>query len=360
MSTAHPLGVFRCSVCHRRDGKYLGRCPSCGSFNAHRDVSTMVEGVARPVLPTLPWSPMLVTTGTRSNQPFPFGPFGSGSSGGVGGLNRRGSVTSQPTIDAPTSAVPLEEIVVVERPRLRTGVRGIDRVLAQDDAHEGPAMGSCVLVAGDPGAGKSTMLLQACGNVSAESEYEGEALYMSREESQQKIAETAARLGVKGVHVLDNGSLENFVQHVRAMRPKIAVCDSLQTVASTSPMVGGARKGSVRQVCYVAETLFELAHELSDGVIFIVCHITKNRQMAGPKTVDHWVDANLMLTLDRKSRIRILSTEKNRFGWDHVRARMTMSETGLSPLEPVEPPAESAPLDEPKPTGDDGREGPHS
>jgi DNA repair protein RadA/Sms len=171
--------------------------------------------------------------------------------------------------------------------------------------------GSIVLIGGDPGVGKSTLLLQAAGAVASD----GPVLYVSGEESEHQIKSRAVRLPAgqmkaDGLYLINETDLESIVAHIQALKPRLAVVDSIQTV--THPEVG-TEAGSVAQVRHAASRLQGVAKET--GVpVFLVGHVTKDGALAGPKVLEHIVDTVLYLEGDPFHAYRLLRAVKNRFG----------------------------------------------
>jgi DNA repair protein RadA/Sms len=188
----------------------------------------------------------------------------------------------------------------------------------------GIVLGSVVLIGGDPGIGKSTLLLQASAQLS---EKNGPVLYVSGEESVQQIKMRADRLGFQqaGLYILSEVSLDQIVAHIAQMSPRLVVIDSIQAISSEELE---SAAGSVSQVKACATTLLRLA-KASGVPIFLVGHVTKAGAIAGPKVLEHIVDAVLYLEGDRFHAYRLLRSAKNRFGSTHEVGVFEMAEVGM-------------------------------
>lgn len=265
--------VFFCNECGYESSKWLGKCPACGMWN------TMVEERIKP----------------------------------------------EDTISAKTSfngrkekPKKLKEIEVVDEDRLKTGILELDRVLGG-----GIVKGSLVLVGGDPGIGKSTLLLQMCQTVCP-----GVAvLYVSGEESQRQIKMRADRLGVDNERLLllSETNLEDIILEIETSRPSLVIIDSVQTMYSSTIT---SAPGSVSQVREVTQILMRIAKENNISV-FVVGHVTKEGAIAGPKVLEHMVDCVLYFEGERHQFHRILRAVKNRFGSTNEIGVFEMSTSGL-------------------------------
>lgn len=244
--------LFECVECGFQNPKYFGRCPQCDNWN------TMVE------------------------------------SKGDAELSERSTV----------KAVKLEAIDQMNLQRTQTQLQEFDRVLGG-----GIVPDSVILIGGEPGVGKSTLLLEIAGILSKQGK---KVLYFSGEESAGQIKTRADRLGVSSDHVflLNMGTLEDLKQAVAEIKPSFLIVDSIQTIHSgKSSMISG----SISAMRYVTSEIIELgkSNHLS---VFIIGHITKEGQIAGPKTLEHMVDAVLYFQGELKTDLRVLRAEKNRFG----------------------------------------------
>jgi DNA repair protein RadA/Sms len=256
-----------CSGCGTSSGRWLGRCPGCGEFG------TMVAEAA-PV------------RGLR-----PAGP-------------RRGPLR-------------LVDVVVEEADRITTGVPELDRVLGG-----GLVPASLVLVGGEPGVGKSTLLLSALGAMARERR----ALLITGEESVAQVKLRAARLGgCDDVEILAETELDAVCETLERERPAVCVIDSVQTLWSQEV---GSAPGSVSQVREAAARLLRVAKE-SDVATFLVGHVTKDGTVAGPRVLEHLVDCVLQFEGDRYHAHRILRAVKNRFGSTNELGVFEMTGAGL-------------------------------
>ncbi|WP_088006726.1 DNA repair protein RadA [Indiicoccus explosivorum] len=266
---------FMCQTCGYESPKWMGRCPGCGSWN------TMVEEVE--------------VTQTKG----PRGAF-------------QHTVTSQ-------KATPITAVETKEAPRVTTELGELNRVLGG-----GIVPGSLVLIGGDPGIGKSTLLLQ----VSALLANRGErVLYISGEESIRQTKLRAERLGVTSpdLFILAETNLEMLHNTIEEMNPKFVIVDSIQTVHH--PEVTSA-PGSVSQVRECTAELMRIA-KTKNIAIFLVGHVTKEGQIAGPRLLEHMVDTVLYFEGERHHTFRILRSVKNRFGSTNEIAIFEMLQSGL-------------------------------
>ncbi|MGA7991803.1 MAG: DNA repair protein RadA [Thermoanaerobaculia bacterium] len=265
-----PATVFACSSCGAQSPQWLGRCPECGGWN------TLAEEreAARP----------------------------------VGSSAARAS-----------AAVRLSDVAAAAVPRLPTGLADVDRVLGG-----GLVPGSVVLLGGEPGIGKSTLLLQVASRLA---ERLGEVLYVSAEESAQQVRMRAGRLGVSapGLFLLAETSLDAILEAARAGRYAAVVVDSIQTVSSPAVSAGA---GSVTQVRECAGRLQAFA-KTSGVPVFLIGHVTKDGTLAGPKTLEHLVDAVLSFEGERFHAQRVVRALKNRFGPAHELGVFEMTGSGL-------------------------------
>jgi DNA repair protein RadA/Sms len=219
----------------------------------------------------------------------------------------------------------LAELAEADLPRVAVGIDELDRVLGG-----GLVPGSIVLVGGEPGIGKSTLVLQAAGAVAARGA--NAVIYATGEESPGQVRLRAARLGLvdgasgRGVRVLTESVVERIVEIASEERPTLLIVDSVQT-ATTEELDGGA--GSVGQVRGSALRLLELAKATGTTVV-LVGHVTKDGSIAGPKTLEHLVDAVLTLEGERYAALRLLRASKNRFGSTEEVGVFEMGERGLA------------------------------
>ncbi|MDY3108690.1 MAG: DNA repair protein RadA [Lachnospiraceae bacterium] len=266
--------VFFCQECGYESAKWMGQCPGCKSWN------------------------------TFTEEPVAMKP-----SGRVNALKA----------DGKAEPVKLSQVSVDEKDRISTNMEELDRVLGG-----GIVPGSLILVGGDPGIGKSTLLLQVCRNLSDKAL---DVLYISGEESLRQIKMRANRLGEFGdrLSLLCEINLEVIEEIIRKLQPKVVVIDSIQTMYSEEVK---AAPGSVSQVRESTAVLLQLAKGL--GItIFIVGHVTKEGTVAGPRVLEHMVDTVLYFEGDRHASYRILRGVKNRFGSTNEIGVFEMREQGL-------------------------------
>ena len=266
--------VFFCRECGYESAKWMGQCPGCKSWN------------------------------TFTEEPVAMKP-----SGRVNALKA----------DGKAEPVKLSQVSVDEKDRISTNMEELDRVLGG-----GIVPGSLILVGGDPGIGKSTLLLQVCRNLSDKAL---DVLYISGEESLRQIKMRANRLGEFGdrLSLLCEINLEVIEEIIRKLQPKVVVIDSIQTMYSEEVK---AAPGSVSQVRESTAVLLQLAKGL--GItIFIVGHVTKEGTVAGPRVLEHMVDTVLYFEGDRHASYRILRGVKNRFGSTNEIGVFEMREQGL-------------------------------
>lgn len=219
-------------------------------------------------------------------------------------------------------AIPLTDIEQLEITREPTGLEEFDRVLGG-----GVVPGSIILIGGEPGVGKSTLLLEVSGNLSARKK---KVLYYSGEESAVQIKLRASRLEVdpNGIFLLTMGNLEDLKRETRELKPRYLIIDSIQTINSKT---GPAISGSISSMRFVTSEIIELA-KTNDISVFIVGHITKDGQIAGPKTLEHMVDAVFYFQGELRTDLRVLRAEKNRFGAIDEIGIFQMSAKGLTSI----------------------------
>lgn len=216
--------------------------------------------------------------------------------------------------------MPLSQVSVTHTERMTTGMDELDRVLGG-----GLVRGSLVLVGGDPGIGKSTLLLQVCRSLAADGR---RVWYISGEESLQQIRIRAERIGSFSdqLLLLCETNLEDITDALRRSKPEIAVIDSIQTMYSEEI---SSAPGSVSQVRQATAALMQLAKE-EQITIFVVGHVTKEGVVAGPRVLEHMVDTVLYFEGDRHAAYRILRGVKNRFGSTNEIGVFEMRENGLA------------------------------
>jgi len=266
--------IYSCTECGGQTLKWQGQCPHCEAWN------TLVESVAE----TMP--------GAGKNR--------------FSGLAASGKVQR------------LSEVEAAEVPRTPTGIGEFDRVLGG-----GLVQGAVVLIGGDPGIGKSTLLLQALAHLS----FARNVLYVSGEESPQQIALRAKRLmlDASAVHLLPEIQLEKIQVVIAQQKPDVVVIDSIQTIYSEQLT---SAPGSVAQVRECAAHLTRIAKSNNVTMIF-VGHVTKEGTLAGPRVLEHIVDTVLYFEGDTHSSFRLIRAFKNRFGAVNELGVFAMTEKGL-------------------------------
>ena len=265
-----PKTVYICGECGYESGKWMGRCPNCNSWN------TMVEAEPAPA------------------------------------LARR--------ISASSRALPLSQVEAEGARRISTGMTELDRVLGG-----GVVAGSTVLLGGDPGIGKSTLLMQTAAHLAQR----GTVLYVTGEESAAQLKLRAERLGVTGeMLILAETDLAVIEAEVSRTHPAFLMIDSIQTM--TSQEIASA-PGSVTQVREATTLFTRIAKGLSCAV-FIVGHVTKEGALAGPRVLEHMVDTVLYFEGDRHDAFRLLRAVKNRFGSTDEIGVFEMRDTGMAEI----------------------------
>jgi DNA repair protein RadA/Sms len=262
---AQPALKFACSECGQSTGRWLGRCPGCGSFG------TLVEEAA----------------------------------------------ASHANGSAARPVLRLVDVEAEEAKRISTGVSELDRVLGG-----GLVPASLVLVGGEPGVGKSTLLLMALRAMSKERR----ALLITGEESTAQVRMRAERLGgADSVEILAETDLDSICATLDEVRPTVCVIDSIQTLYSSEI---GSAPGSVAQVREASARLLRVAKE-AGVALFLVGHVTKDGAVAGPRVLEHLVDCVLQFEGDRYHAHRVLRAAKNRFGSTNELGVFEMTGTGL-------------------------------
>jgi DNA repair protein RadA/Sms len=267
--------TFACQTCGFQSPRWLGRCPDCQGWNTlveeRVDTAADAKGYASP--------------------------------------------------GAPSTAQPLTEVRAAETPRQQSGIGELDRVLGG-----GVVPGSVVLIGGDPGIGKSTLVLQALAALART----GTMLYVSGEESPQQIKMRADRLGITEdrLLILAETSLERIVEQIQTLDPGVVAIDSIQTVfteqlSSAPGSIGQVRESAARLVVH---------SKAANRATFLVGHVTKDGSFAGPRVLEHMVDTVLYFEGDRGHPFRILRAVKNRFGSTNEIGVFEMKESGLQPV----------------------------
>src|SRR5262245_6074361 len=231
---------------------------------------------------------------------------------------RKATRDTRPRSLPPVKAVRLQDVASEDAPRTRLAWDELNRVLGG-----GIVGGSLVLIGGEPGVGKSTLLMHAAAQVARR----GKVLYVSGEESAQQVRMRAKRLGAlePGILLLAENDLDAICDAIRSEAPELAIVDSIQTVTDAG-FEGSA--GSVTQVRESAARLMRLAKEINVPV-FLVGHVTKEGSIAGPRVLEHIVDTVLYLEGDRRQELRLLRATKNRFGSAEEIGVFAMGELGL-------------------------------
>ena len=266
---------YVCQQCGYDTVQWLGKCPGCGAWN------TMVEEV-------LPEEPK-----------------------GLGGVRLGLSDAEQPK--------PIGEVVTEDLPRFSTGSPELDRVLGG-----GVIPGSMVLIVGDPGVGKSSLTLAACANVARAGR---RVLYVTGEESTRQIRMRADRLNAiaEKLFVVSETNLDTIKTHIENTKPELVVIDSIQTMLR--PEVASA-PGSVSQVRECAAEILRVAK--TEGIAaFVIGHVTKEGNLAGPRVLEHIVDTVLYFEGERNAEYRVLRAVKNRFGSTNELGLFEMRDCGL-------------------------------
>ena len=266
--------IFYCTNCGNETLKWMGRCPSCGAFN------TIQEHIQK----SISQGKVLTTSIAQNHTP-----------------QRIRNIESDGEI------------------RFSTGMRELDRVLGG-----GAVIGSLVLVGGAPGIGKSTLLLQICNSLCSERR----VLYVSGEESEHQLKLRAERLGVspEELFILSETRLSDVVSAAEETQPDILIVDSIQTLYNEE---NESSPGSISQVKDCTMTMMQLSK--SQGItVFVVGHINKDGNIAGPKVLEHMVDCVLYFEGDSNTSYRLLRAAKNRFGSTNEIGVFEMMDTGLA------------------------------
>lgn len=260
---------FVCQNCGFHSPKWLGRCPNCGEW------STLIEEVEEDV-----------------SVDYSF---------------------------APSEPVLYERIKEAKKKRIKTGIEELNHVLGG-----GVVLGSLVLIGGEPGIGKSTLLLQVSRDFAAQQET---VLYVSGEESLEQIKLRGERLGLQDgkLYLLAETNLERIISHAEKLKPDIFVLDSIQTIFSSKL---SSSPGTISQVREATNQVFRFAKK-NEVSSFLIGHITKEGSLAGPKSLEHMVDVVLYFEGERDHSHRVLRAMKNRFGPVSELAIFEMSSRGL-------------------------------
>ncbi len=268
--------IYCCSECGNETANWAGKCPSCGAWNTLKEVKL--------------------------------------ESG-----NRKSTYTKARSQAKPKK---ISELDMSAEIRFSTGISEFDRVLGG-----GAVVGSLVLVGGAPGIGKSTLLLQMCGNI----DDRRKILYVTGEESERQLKLRAVRLGVDSaeVYVLAETDINCIISCIDELEPEIVIIDSIQTISDTDV---DSAPGSISQVRECTMRIMRITKEKS-LTVFVVGHINKEGSIAGPKVLEHMVDCVLYFEGERSTSFRILRAVKNRFGSTNEIGVFEMEEDGLSCVE---------------------------
>lgn len=276
-----PKTVYICRECGYQSPKWLGKCTACGQWNTMDETLIKEEAKKSP----------------------------SAAKSAPAGIGLR-------TVSR------LNQVKTDSEVRYKTGLSELDRVLGG-----GLVKGSLVLVGGDPGIGKSTLLLQICQNLSASKKI----LYVSGEESERQIKLRAERLGVASdnVYLVCETDVASILEYINQVQPEIVIIDSIQTMNCEEI---SSASGSVPQVRESTNAFMRIAKQ-QDISMFIVGHVTKDGALAGPRVLEHMVDSVLYFEGDRQMSFRILRAVKNRFGSTNEIGVFEMASGGLFEVE---------------------------
>ena len=275
-----PSSVFVCQECGAQSPKWLGRCTECGAWNSLVEEHAAAEGVQTAL---------------------------SHRYAGAGG---------------PSSAQLYADVELAQHARLTTSIDEFDRVLGG-----GVVPGSLILLGGEPGIGKSTLLLQAAANMARTA---GPVLYSSGEESEHQIKSRGERLavGAAPLYLLAETCLERILEEIARIKPALVIVDSIQTIFSLKFQ---SAPGSISQVREAATQLLFTAKG-SNVPTFLVGHVTKDGSLAGPKALEHVVDTVLYFEGERHHSHRVVRAVKNRFGAVSELGVFEMTSAGLRPV----------------------------
>ncbi len=260
---------FRCQACGYVTTKWMGRCPDCGTWNS---------------------------------------------------IIEEASIKGHTKIVQDVEPIPLSDVSFSEDTRISTGIKELDRVLGG-----GIVSGSVVLIGGDPGVGKSTLLLQTMAGLLRDSSAVG--LYVSAEESAQQVKLRSNRLGIdiKNILILPETRIEKVLDYIERIKPALVVVDSIQTIYTETL---SSAPGTVAQVRECSAKL-TVAAKRYNIPLFIIGHVTKEGAIAGPRVLEHIVDTVLYFEGDKSQAFRILRAVKNRFGSTNEIGVFEMTDSGL-------------------------------
>lgn len=269
--------IYKCSNCGYTQPRWLGRCPECGEWNSLEEIIIDRNNIT---------------------------PAGRGKE----------AVEKQ-------KPIVLSTIEAQKNTRLSTGIDEFDRVLGG-----GATKISAILLGGEPGIGKSTLLLQTAASIAIK---DAKVLYISGEESAAQIKERADRLGLicNGINILCTSRLEDSLDALDSLNPAFVIIDSIQTIYSAE---AGIIPGTVNQLKYCANEFISWVKE-RESVLIMTAHVTKEGTIAGPKSLEHMVDT--VISFERNADdIRFLHAQKNRFGSVDEIGIFSMTEKGLEPV----------------------------
>jgi len=268
-----PKVIFVCSECGATSPKWLGKCPDCASWNTFEEIEVKEK-----------------RAGTNNNQ--------------------KNMIKNK--------AEKFSELEMPEYIRTKTGMQELDRVLGG-----GLVDSSAVLLSGEPGIGKSTLLLQICRDLSLSRK----VLYVSGEESKGQLKLRAERLGISGdsIYLLTETDLDSIISECERLKPDVIIMDSVQTICSENLT---SAPGSITQVKEGSLTLINYAKS-SGAAVFLVGHVNKEGGISGPKLLEHMVDAVLYFEGERTNSYRIIRAIKNRFGSTNEIGVFEMGDKGL-------------------------------
>lgn len=270
--------VFTCQECGYQSAKWLGKCPDCQQWNSFTEEESIKPSKGAPK-----------STLGRDSRPKT-----------------------------------INEIEDETFARYQTGIGEFDRVMGG-----GVTLGSLTLIGGEPGIGKSTLLMEVCGKL-LHNYGEERILYVSGEESESQVASRSKRLGVegKGFYIFNETSWQKVLEQVKELKPKFLVLDSIQTTHSNQVESAAGTLTQIREVTYELMN-YAKAHNLT---CFIVGHVTKEGQIAGPKILEHMVDTVIYFEGDQLGQYRMLRVMKNRFGNTNEVGIFEMQESGLQEI----------------------------
>jgi DNA repair protein RadA/Sms len=265
---------YVCQTCAYKTAKWLGKCPECQSWNSFQEEEVVKNNTQ-----------ILSTSNLKSK------------------------------------AKTISEIELVKLPRIATGLKEFDRVMGG-----GITRGSLTLIGGEPGIGKSTLIMEVCGKVLSKNPGKS-VLYVSGEESESQVAERSKRLNVhqENFYILHETQWEHVLEQIKTIKPEVLVIDSIQTTVSGQIESAAGTTSQIREVTY---ELMNYAKGIG-LTAFIVGHVTKDGNIAGPKILEHMVDTVLYFEGDQLGQYRLLRTIKNRFGNTNEVGILEMKETGL-------------------------------